>query len=65
MTPRHDPNQLADVTYYMEASAADGKDISVCKLLAQALTGNSCQAVQAVGSEQDQAGTEGVQVAGS
>jgi hypothetical protein len=39
--PRHSPEQLEDVTYYIEASAADGKNVSVCKLLAQALTGNS------------------------
>ena len=41
VTPRHTPEQLADLTHYVEASAADGRDTSVCKLLAAALTGNS------------------------
>ena len=41
LTPHHTTEQLEDVTYYMEASAADGKNVSVRKLLAQALTGNS------------------------
>ena len=41
MTPHHSPEQLEDITYFMEATAADGKNVAVCKLLAQALTGNS------------------------
>jgi hypothetical protein len=46
VTPHRSPEQLDDVTYYTEASAADGKNVSVCKLLAQALTGNSAQEAQ-------------------
>ena len=65
MTPRHDPKQLADVTYYMEASAADGKDVSVCKQLLQALTGISGPDVQAVASDQAPVTVEAVQDAGS
>jgi hypothetical protein len=41
VTPRRTPEQLADLTYYVEASAADGRGTSVCKLLSAALTGNS------------------------
>ena len=54
LTPHHTTEQLEDVTYYMEASAADGKNVSVCKLLAQALTGNSGKEEQGtVGSGKD------------
>ena len=38
VTPHHSQEQLENVTYYTEASAADGKNVAVCKLLAQALT---------------------------
>lgn len=48
VTPHCSPEQLQDVTYYMEASAADGKNVSVCKLLVQALTGNSSKETQGV-----------------
>ena len=41
VTPCHMPEQLADLTYYVEASVADGRDTSVSKLLSAALTGNS------------------------
>ena len=54
LTPHHTPDQFQDVTYYMEASAADGKNVSVCKLLAQALTGNSGKEDQGtIGSGKD------------
>lgn len=43
VTPCHKPEQLADLTYYVEGSAADGKDTSVSKLLSAALTGNSSE----------------------
>jgi hypothetical protein len=46
VTPRCGPEQLRDVTYYMEASAADGKNVSVCELLMQTLTGNSSKETQ-------------------
>ena len=48
VTPHCSPEQLQDVTYYMEASTADGKNVSVCKLLVQALTGNSSKETQGV-----------------
>lgn len=48
VTPHCSPEKLQDVTYYMEASAADGKNVSVCKLLVQALTGNSSKETQGV-----------------
>lgn len=48
VTPHCSPEQLQDVTYYMEASTADGKNMSVCKLLVQALTGNSSKETQGV-----------------
>ena len=48
VTPHCSPEQLQDVTHYMEASAADGKNMSVCKLLVQALTGNSSKETQGV-----------------
>jgi hypothetical protein len=54
LTPHHTTEQLEDVTYYVEASTADGKNVSVCKLLAQALTGNSGKVDQGTsGSGQD------------
>jgi hypothetical protein len=40
VTPHCTQEQLADLVYYTEASAADGKDTSTSNLLAQALTGN-------------------------
>ena len=48
MTPHRRQEQLEDITYYMEATAADGKSVAVCKLLAQALTGNSGKEAQSV-----------------
>ena len=54
MTPHHSQEQLDDVTYYTEASAADGKNVSVRKLLAQAPTGNSAKETQgAIASGKD------------
>lgn len=48
VTPHHSTEKLADIRYYLDATAADEKDISICKQLIQALTGSSVSDATAV-----------------